>query len=100
MTRERTNEAANALPPDESPRRDEVCDALTDALLFAGMLARAAGERTTLDLCDEGHIRGLARLLTTRDAKGRDGPLGENTRALWNRVARALASPLSGSDHG
>lgn len=78
------------LPPDESPQRNAVCDALTEALLYLGELAYEACEQTTINLRDKGEVRGLTRLLTVRDAEGRDGSLGENTQKLWERIATAL----------
>jgi hypothetical protein len=83
------------LPPGESDQRNAVCDALTVALLYCGDLAYHADERTTIDLRDEGHVRALARLLTTRDAKGRDGSLGDTTRVLWQSIGAALNSTAS-----
>lgn len=84
------------LPPDESPARDAVCNALVAELLSVGHTASGAGERTTVNLCDENELRGLARFLTARDGRGRDGPFGERRRIFWETLGRILSQHAYG----
>jgi hypothetical protein len=89
--REPVSQEAPGLPPGESPQRDAICDALTEALLYVGSLAHGAGERETINLRSELEIRGLARLLTARDGHHVNW-IDANTRKLWERIGTALAS--------
>lgn len=91
---------APGLPPDESPERDEVCDALADLIRGVAQIADGAGESPILDIRRERHdgaddgsltVRGLLRFMTTRDSGGRDGAYGDLVQRTWERVGRALA---------
>ncbi len=88
------------LPRGESAARDEICDALTEAIVWLGELADAANESTTLDIRRDRHVgeddgsltvRALMRLLTQneRDARHRTD-MDEMMERTWQRVGRAL----------
>lgn len=105
---EQAEPTQDALPPGESPQRTALCDAMVQMWTYAGRLAEAADEGITLDdtpgepwmfdLRNPKAARALARLLTTRDAEGRDGELGEQTRAFWNRLRDSLAAPVPAAE--
>jgi hypothetical protein len=84
MTRE------TGLPCDESPERNAVCDLVVAALLEIGKTADGAGERTTVNLLDEGELRGLVRFWTAVDSEGRDGPWGEAKQKFWRDLGLVL----------
>lgn len=90
---EDTRDAEFGLPPDESPARDAVVELLTAELVAIGAFADEAGETSVFDLRDESAIRGLARFMTSRDSRGRDGVFGERRRVFWEKLGRALAEP-------
>lgn len=88
------------LPRGESAARDEICDALAEAITWLGELGDAANESTTLDIRRDRHVgeddgsmtvRGLLRLLTQneRDEQHRTD-LDELMERTWQRVGRAL----------
>ncbi len=95
------------LPRGESAARNEICDALTEAIVWLGELADAADESTTLDIRRDRHVgeddgsltvRALLRLLTQneRDARHRTD-LDEMMERTWQRVGRALAPTSQGA---